>query len=176
MMQEISAVIRGMIEYNGADVRRIGHALQVYALAQTIGQAEGLSAREQEVLETAAVLHDIGIHACEQKYGHCAGSCQQVEGPPIAEALLHGLAMPAELIARICYLIGHHHTYGRVDGADYRILLEADFLVNAYEDGMNQRQLEAGRRKIFKTRTGRSLLTQMYPPAKKEKPHELPEK
>lgn len=46
-------------------------------------------------------------------------------------------AYTADEIDRICYLVGHHHTYVNVDGIDYRILLEADFLVNAYEDEMS---------------------------------------
>jgi hypothetical protein len=30
------------------------------------------------------------------------------------------------------------HTYTGVDGMDYRILLEADFLVNAHSDGLGR--------------------------------------
>mgnify|MGYP000340972515 FL=1 len=31
---------------------------------------------------------------------------------------------------RVAYLIGHHHTYDKIEGMDYQILVEADFLVN----------------------------------------------
>lgn len=41
---------------------------------------------------------------------------------------------------RICYLIAHHHTYDNVEGLDYRILLEADFLVNAMEDDLDTKK------------------------------------
>jgi hypothetical protein len=41
---------------------------------------------------------------------------------------------------RICFLIGHHHTYTKIDGPDFQILVEADFPVNIDEDkhGINR--------------------------------------
>ena len=39
----------------------------------------------------------------------------------------------ADMLERICFLVGHHHTYKDVDGLDHQILLEVDFLVNAGE-------------------------------------------
>ena len=51
------------------------------------------------------------------------------------------------MVERICYLIGHHHTYKDVDGADYQLLLEADFLVNAYEDALPQKPFSHSARK-----------------------------
>ena len=32
---------------------------------------------------------------------------------------------------RIAFLISHHHTIDQIDGMDYQILIEADYLVNA---------------------------------------------
>ena len=63
---------------------------------------------------------------------------------------------------RICYLIAHHHTYDNVDGLDYRILIEADFLVNAYEDDMDKEAILTVRNKIFRTRMGTELLNTMF--------------
>ena len=63
---------------------------------------------------------------------------------------------------RVCYLIGHHHTYTGVDGDDYRILLEADFLVNAYEDELGKESICAFRNRVFRTKTGIKLLNRMY--------------
>ena len=40
------------------------------------------------------------------------------------------------MIERVKYLIAHHHTYDAIDGIDYQILVEADFLVNILEDGL----------------------------------------
>ena len=66
------------------------------------------------------------------------------------------------MLERICYLIAHHHTYTDVDGLDYRILLEADFLVNAFEDELPQKAILNAREKIFETKTGTDLLNTMY--------------
>ena len=56
---------------------------------------EGIPADRLEVLEVAALTHDIGIRYCENKYGHCTGKLQEQEGPAIAEELLLGWAISA---------------------------------------------------------------------------------
>ena len=91
----------------------------------------------------AAIVHDIGIHKAEKKYGQCGGKLQEKEGPPEAEKLLKKLGADRETIDRVCYLVGHHHTYTEIDGLDYQILIEADFLVNLYEDGVDQKAVRA---------------------------------
>ena len=63
---------------------------------------------------------------------------------------------------RINYLVSHHHTYTNVDGLDYRILLEADFLVNADESEMSENAVETARERVFETNTGKKLLTSIY--------------
>ena len=63
---------------------------------------------------------------------------------------------------RVCYLIGHHHTYDQIDGIDYQILVEADFLVNIYEDNLPVDAICKVREKIFKTSAGRALLDTMF--------------
>ena len=65
-------------------------------------------------------------------------------------------------ITVICYLIGHHHTYKDVDGADYQLLLEADFLVNAYEDALSPKAILAFREKVFRTASGTAMLNAVY--------------
>lgn len=123
----------------------------------------GLSSAVQQTLELAAILHDIGIHAAEAKYGSPAGIYQEKEGPAPARELLEKVSgIPEDMIARICFLIGHHHTYKDVDGEDYQLLLEADFLVNAYEDGLSQKALTAFREKVFRTTSGTAMLNTIY--------------
>ena len=63
---------------------------------------------------------------------------------------------------RINFLVSHHHTYTGVDGLDYRILLEADFLVNADEGQMSQEAIETARERVFETAAGKKLLTEIY--------------
>ena len=125
-MISIEQVIQKAVAYDKDDARRIHHFLKVYAYADTIGRLEGLSEDEQSILQTAAVLHDIGIHKAEEKYGSSSGHFQELEGPAPARAILEELGAPAHLIDRVTFLIAHHHTYSGVDGVDYQILLEAD--------------------------------------------------
>ena len=40
---------------------------------------------------SAAILHDIGIHKAEEKYKSSAGNYQEIEGPPIAKAIMEKL-------------------------------------------------------------------------------------
>ena len=41
-------------------------------------------------------------------------------------------------------------------------LVEADFLVNAYEDNMDKNAIESIKTKVFRTESGRRLLDMMY--------------
>ena len=63
---------------------------------------------------------------------------------------------------RIIFLVTHHHTYSGVDGMDYQILLEADYLVNAGESGWPKEAIRRARESLFRTETGRALLDSIY--------------
>ena len=128
-------LMAAMIRYDSGDAKRIQHFLKVHALARLIGTEEGLDSDEMVILETAALVHDIGIRLCEKKYGRCSGDLQEKEGPAEARRLLEELGYPPAVIERVVYLVGHHHTYRHIDGRDYQILVEADFLVNLYAGG-----------------------------------------
>ncbi len=155
-------VLLAMIRYDRGDVRRINHLLKVYGFARAIGAGEKLDPQTQEILEIAALTHDIGIHLSEQKYGSSSGAHQQTEGPPEAEKLLRGLGVDEMVINRVCWLIAHHHTYHDIHDMDYQILVEADFLVNAYEDSLSPEAIRAFAHKVFRTQTGLSLLQTVY--------------
>ena len=120
---------------------------------------EELDEQTQEILETAAIVHDIGIKVCLEKYGNCTGKHQEEEGPALAEKMLTELGYDAELISRVSFLVGHHHTYTNVKGIDYQILLEADFLVNSYEGQKKSETIEAFCRNVFRTPSGIRLLS-----------------
>ena len=158
----LDLVLKKMIAYDAGDARRIQHFLKVHAYAALIGREEQLPPDMQERLEVAAILHDIGIHAAEEKYGSAAGKYQEIEGPAPARALLESLDCEEALIERVCYLIAHHHTYDGVDGLDYQILLEADFLVNADEGACARPAIEAARERVFRTPSAIRLLDTIY--------------
>ena len=126
----------------------------------------------QLILEAAAIVHDIGIRICEQKYGVCDGKHQELEGPDEARKLLTDMGTFSEVqIERICWLVGHHHTYDSITGIDYQILVEADFLVNLYEDGRpdgdggfmpDKAAVETAYQRIFATETGKWICRSMF--------------
>ncbi len=152
-----------MTEFNNNDPLRIQHLIKVYEFAHIIGVKEGLDDAALRILDIAAIMHDIGIRPSEQKYGNCNGKLQEKEGPTYAKEMLLGFQeVTKDETDRICYLIGHHHTYENVDGLDYRILLEADFLVNAFEDNMDKDSIRTFRDKVFQTETGIHLLNTMF--------------
>jgi hypothetical protein len=163
-VRQIANVQRAMIAYFAGDARRISHFTKVYGFAKAIGELEGLDAETQQVLEIAALTHDIGIRNSERLYGSSSGEHQQVEGPPEAEKLLSSLGVDMAVIARVCWLIAHHHTYNHIQGMDYRILVEADFLVNIDEDNLPWTTAQTIEREVFVTETGKALLHALFDP------------
>ena len=66
------------------------------------------------------------------------------------------------MIERVKYLIAHHHTYDAIDGIDYQILVEADFLVNILEDGRAKEAAFQAYQNIFKTESGKNICQEMF--------------
>ena len=155
-------LIAEMIRYYSGDPKRIQHFIKVHDFSRTIGMLEGLDEKTLFILETAAIVHDIGIKKCEKKYGSCEGKLQEQEGPAVAKKLLERLGYHTEIIERVCYLVGHHHTYTDIEGIDYQILVEADFLVNACEDNLPRATIKGICERIFRTESGNKLCTEMF--------------
>lgn len=153
-MSLLQNLAREMIAYYAGDPKRIQHLIKVHSFAKWIAMEEELDESTRFVLESAALVHDIGIKAAEDKYGSCNGKLQEREGPALAEALLTRLGFSEPVVRRVAYLVGRHHTYTDVDGMDYQILLEADFLVNIYEDALSREAAQAALNTIFRTSTG----------------------
>lgn len=161
-MNKNHSLLMKMTEYDQGQPNRIQHFMKVYAYARMIGEMEKLPEAQQEALEAAAIVHDIGIKVSEEKYGNSSGKNQELEGPPIAEAMLRELGYKEELIERVCYLVGHHHTYDRIEGMDYQILVEADFLVNLYEHESSVQAVKTALERIFVTETGKKICKTMF--------------
>ena len=161
-MNKIALLIQELIKYNHGDKKRIGHALKVHSYAKTIAILEKVNEYDLFNLESAAILHDIGIKVCEEKYNSANGKLQEKEGPVIAEKLLSDLGFSGEVSERVQYLIAHHHTYNNIDGIDYQILVEADFLVNMCEDELSEEALQNTYQNIFRTETGKKICREMY--------------
>ena len=165
----ICDVIESAVSYDRGDPKRINHFMKVYAFAGLIGRKEGISDRELDILEAAAVLHDIGIHNAEMLHGSSDGKYQELEGPSVAADILSALGADNEFIGMVCNMVGRHHTYTGIDSLSLQILIEADFLVNIFEDGMSDTAIASVKEKIFRTAEGTRLLEEMY----EEKYHQL---
>jgi len=155
-------VTQKMIQYFGSDVRRINHALKVHGFAGCIARCEGLSDTELLIVDISALLHDIGVKEAEKKYNSDKAAYQEIEGPAVAANLLADLNIDKKLLDRICYIIGNHHSYSMIDGTDFQILVEADFLVNIYEGENSIHSIENIRTVYFKTPAGISMIESMY--------------
>ncbi len=155
-------LMKKMMEDPQQNQQDINHFMKVYTFAQMIGKLEGLDDRTLDTLELAAIVHDIACPLCRRKFGKSDGRDQEREGMPLAREILEDIPVEDDIKERVVYLVGHHHTYSNVDGMDYQILLEADFLVNAGESEKYHRQLEAFRTNVFKTKTGLALLQAIF--------------
>ncbi|MBM4102446.1 MAG: HD domain-containing protein [Planctomycetes bacterium] len=151
----------------GDDQRRIDHALAVLNYAETIQSCEG---GRLDIVAAAAILHDIGIHAAEKKYRSTAGYYQEIEGPPIAEAILTSLAWPAADIEHVCAIVGSHHSGNKIDTPEFRCIWDADWIVNLGQDYAQWPRVK--KQKIidtaFRTQTGRQIAAERYLQEKSE--------
>ena len=158
----ISRILVKMIDYSAGNRKDINHLMKVHSYARIIGKGEGLSEELQKITEIAAIVHGIACPLCRNKYGNTNGKYQGAEGPALTESFLADTGLTREEIARIAYLVGHHHTYEGVEGLDYQILLEADYLVNADESGYSRENILHMRDTVFQTKTGTALLESIY--------------
>jgi len=118
----ILSIMGDMIRYFRNDVRRINHALKVYDFACLIAHETGVDDEKRQIIGIAALLHDIGIKEAERKYQSSASRYQEEEGPAVARAILEPYHLDAKTVDRVCYIIGNHHTYTKIDGSISRSL------------------------------------------------------
>lgn len=140
-----------MTDYFAGDARRIEHAIKVTAHAETLLQTEAGDSR-------------VVIAAAESIHGSSIGKFQEIEGPPIAREILKRLGFAADETAEICEIIGHHHSPGKINTQNFKILYDADWLVNlADENDIRDRaKLEKIVARVFLTPGGRAVAREMY--------------
>lgn len=161
MADRIAQVQTAMEEYFGDDKKRIDHALRVTAFACQLMEEEPGT---PDLVVATALLHDIGIREAERKYGSSAGNLQEIEGPPVARDILERLAFDEPFIDEVCRIMASHHSPGEVDTENFRIIWDADWLVNL-GDECDLSDIERTKKiieKTFLTRTGRWMAKQIY--------------
>lgn len=154
-------LIEAMKNVFEGDQRRIAHALSVLGVAEEILRRETANRR---VVQAAAILHDIGIHEAHRKHGSTGGRYQELEGPPIARPILDACHFEAAERDHVLQIIANHHSVGNMDTVEFRILWDADWLVNIPEEfpGLEAPQLRQKIDTIFKTPCGKSIALETY--------------
>jgi len=162
-MTSIAELTHKMIVFSEGNLHDISHFLKVWAYAKTIGELEVLDPQTQFILEVAALTHDIACPLCRKKYGNTNGVLQEKEGIPLVSDFLADTDLTEEQRERVIYLVGHHHTLPEINGIDYQILIEADYLVNAEESGYSPAHIQTFCRDFFRTKSGIALLKSIFP-------------
>jgi putative nucleotidyltransferase with HDIG domain len=156
-----NSYLEAMKEHFGADQKRINHALRVLEYAKEIQAEEG---GDPWVVNAAAILHDVGIPASEEKYGSIDGHYQEKEGPPIAREILQRVGADEKVADHVCDIIADHHSAKFMDTIEFRVLWDADWLVNIpswYKDAGIEKIRKVVKR-VFKTDKGRALAQNIY--------------
>lgn len=162
-------LLKAMEDYFGKDTRRIEHAKKVTYYAEEISKSEK---GDHDVVIAAAIFHDIGIHAAEKKYGSTAGHHQEKEGPPIARHLFEqvknksgGDGIDSNKTDEVCAIIGNHHSPGKINSLNFKIVYDADWLVNLkdeYDCHNGKKKISRIIEKVFLTKTGKEIAKKIY--------------
>ncbi len=158
----VAEITAKMITFSKGSQHDICHFLKVFAYAQTIAKLEGVDEKTLKTIEIAALVHDIACPPLRLKFGNAPGKEQEREGGPMARAFLSDCELDEEMLERVVFLVAHHHTLKNIEGIDWQILVEADYLVNAYESGYSKTNIEHTRDTIFKTKAGINLLNSAF--------------
>ena len=159
--QDRERLIVSMKEYFGEDQRRIDHTLQVLGYAEQILAQENA---DRGVVQAAAILHDIGIPEAERKHGSSAGKYQEIEGPPIARKILEEHDLDRETIDHVCRIVANHHSARDIDTPEFRIVWDADWLVNMAPQAQKSepKEVEEKIERIFKTEEGKRIAYRLF--------------
>lgn len=158
----ISKIMKKMVDFSEGSIHDIDHFIKVWTYAKTIGELEHLDNENQFILEVSAIVHDIACPSIRKVHGKALPKLQEEQGPAMARDLLLEFNLTDWQLSRVMYLVGHHHTFTNIDGIDYQILVEADYIVNATESGYSLENIKNTRDTIFKTNSGKELLDSVF--------------
>jgi len=156
-------LIKELEDYFGEDIKRINHAKKVMHFAEELLKLEN---SDWHIVIPASILHDVGIKISEEKYGSSAGHYQEKEGPAVARKILLKTGFKNKDIDEICEIIRHHHSPGKINTKNFKVLYDADLLVNLKDevDVKDKAKLEKIINKAFLTDTGKQIARKTYLP------------
>ena len=146
------------------DKRFIEHTLKVLGRAEQICKGEKIEAPFiLQVATLGSIFHDIGIPEALKKHDSMDAPYQEQEGPAVARKLMDEMRVRADIAERVCYIVGYHHTADRVDGADFQVIWEADFVVNIDEKNivLEPGKVQSAVAENLKTETALSLIREV---------------
>ena len=78
--------------------------------------------------------------------------------------MLNKLKVDNKIIDEVCDIIASHHSPGEIDTINFKILWDADWLVNLGDEYniKNKKNLEKVINKIFLTKTGKKIGKSIY--------------
>lgn len=161
-MLTTAQILEKMIVFSEGNIHDIDHLIRVWTYAQTIGKLEHLDEPTQYIVEVAAIVHDIACPLCRVKYGNTNGKHQEQESEPLVRQFLDGTGLTPEQIERVVYLVAHHHTLTNIQGMDYQVLIEADYIANATENGYSEQNRQNFSDKVMRTASGKRLLAEVF--------------
>ncbi len=161
-MLSISQIMEKMIAFSEGNIHDIDHFVRVWNYAKTIAELEGINPDTQYILEVAAITHDIACPLCREKYGNTNGKHQEEEGFLLVKDFLSDSGMTQAQINRVAFLVGHHHTFLGIDGIDWQILIEADYIANTTENGYSKENVKNFIKRIMKTESGKRLVQSVF--------------
>ena len=80
----------------------------------------------------------------------------------MVRAFLSDCGMCTGQIDRVAFLVGHHHTLSGIDGIDYQILIEADYIANAMENGYSRENVTNFMNRIMKSESGKRIAKTVF--------------
>jgi len=157
----VDRLIADMKNVFGKDEKRIEHTLHVLDNARDL--LRYIKAGPKVVM-AAAILHDIGIKEAERKHGSAAGVYQEQEGPPLAEKIMKEAGLDNDTIEHVSKIVANHHSAKDIDTPEFRIVWDADWLVNLPEEhpDLNGEEMEKKIEKIMKTEAGKERARQLF--------------
>jgi HD superfamily phosphodiesterase len=154
-------LIKELEEHFGSDTKRINHAKKVLGFAQELLKQEKA---DWDIVVAASILHDIGIKPAEERFGSSAGNLQEALGPQIARRILLKLGVAQAKIQEICQIVAHHHSPGKINTLNFKVLYDADWLVNLKDEVAieDKNKVKGIIEKVFLTKTGQGIARQLY--------------
>jgi len=141
-----------MKRYFDKDFKRIGHAMKVARYAEKILAGEQ---GDFAVVLIAAYLHDIGIKEAEKRHNSSEAGYQEELGPSVARQILENLGADCALTDEVCDIVGHHHSPGPDESINFKIVYDADCIVNLEDSHKHEPLLP----ETMTTVIGKRLLT-----------------